>query len=166
MNPYIDIVIRSICVYFFMVIALRIFGKKELSQVNASDIVLILLISNAVQNAMVGSDVSLEGGIIAAFSLFLINFIFKKTVNSSALLSQLVQSKPEILIHDGIIDFKALSRLDITSDELDEVIREHGLENYKHVKLAMFEINGSISVISGNDNLIQTKHKRIHKSLS
>ena len=97
---------------------------------------------------------------------WLINFILKKTVNSSALLSQLVQSKPEILIHDGIIDFKALSRLDITSDELDEVIREHGLENYKHVKLAMFEINGSISVISGNDNLIQTKHKRIHKSLS
>lgn len=57
MNPYIDIVVRSVCVYLFMVIALRIFGKKELSQLNASDIVLILLISNAVQNAMVGSNV-------------------------------------------------------------------------------------------------------------
>ena len=166
MNPYIDIVIRSICVYFFMVIALRIFGKKELSQLNASDIVLILLISNAVQNAMVGSNVSLGGGIIAAFSLFLINYIFKKVINKSPFLNQLIQSKPEILIHDGKIDFKVLSKLDITSDELDEAIREHGVDNYKHVKLAMLEINGSISVISGNKILIQTKHKRIHKSLS
>lgn len=165
MNQYVDIVIRSICVYFFMVIALRIFGKKELSQLNASDIVLILLISNAVQNAMVGSDVSLEGGIIAAFSLFFINFIFKKVIVKSEFIKNLVQEKPEILIHDGIIDFKMLSRLDITSDELDEVIREHGVENYKHVKLAMLEINGSISVISGDGNLIQTKHKRIHKTL-
>ncbi len=166
MNLYVDIVIRSICVYFFMVLALRIFGKKELSQLNASDIVLILLISNAVQNAMVGSDVSLEGGILAAFTLFLVNFIFKKTINKSAFLSRLVQSKPEILIHDGIIDFKTLSRLDISSDELDEVIRAHGVENYKHVKLAIFEINGSISIISGDESLIQTKHKRIHKSVN
>ena len=165
MNLYVDIVLRSVCVYFFMVLALHIFGKKELSQLNASDIVLILLISNAVQNAMVGSDVSLEGGIIAAFSLFFINFIFKKVIVKSEFIKNLVQEKPEILIHDGIIDFKMLSRLDITSDELDEVIREHGVENYKHVKLAMLEINGSISVISGDGNLIQTKHKRIHKTL-
>jgi uncharacterized membrane protein YcaP (DUF421 family) len=166
MNPYLDIVLRSVCVYFFMVIALRIFGKKELSQLNASDIVLILLISNAVQNAMVGSDVSLEGGILAAFSLFLINFIFKKTMLRFKMLNDLIQEKPEILIHDGKIEFNTLSKLGITSDELDEVIREHGVENYKHVKLAMLEINGSISVISGDESLIQTKHKRIHKSLS
>lgn len=164
MNPYLDIIVRSVCVYFFMVIALRIFGKRELSQLNSYDIVLILLISNAVQNAMVGSDVSLEGGMLAAFSLFLINFIFKKTLSKSTFLNQLVQSKPEILIHDGKIDFKVLSKLDITSDELDEVIREHGVENYKQVKLAMLEINGSISIISGNENLIQTKHRRIHKT--
>ncbi|MES2862832.1 MAG: YetF domain-containing protein [Bacteroidota bacterium] len=166
MNPYLDIVLRSVCVYFFMIIALRIFGKRELSQLNSSDIVLILLISNAVQNAMVGSDVSLEGGIIAAFSLFLINLIFKKVINKSSFLKQLVQSKPEILIHDGKVDFKTLSRLGITSDELDEVIREHGVENYKQVKLAMFENNGNISIISGNENLRQTQHKsRIHKTL-
>lgn len=77
----------------------------------------------------------------------------------------MVQSKPEILIHDGKIEFKTLSKLGITSDELDEVIREHGVENYKQVKLALLEINGSISVISGYENLIQTKHKRIHKTL-
>lgn len=166
MYPYLDIVLRSVSVYFFMVIALRIFGKRELSQLNSSDIVLILLISNAVQNAMVGSDVSLEGGIIAAFSLFFINFIFKKAMLKSKIIKDLVQEKPEILIHDGKIDFKTVSRLGITSDELDEVIREHGVENYKFVKLAMLEINGNISIISGNENLFQTKHKRIHKTLS
>jgi uncharacterized membrane protein YcaP (DUF421 family) len=166
MNSYLDIVVRSIYVYFFMVIALRIFGKKELSQLNASDIVLILLISNAVQNAMVGNDVSLEGGIIAAFSLFLINYIFKKVMLRFKFIKDLIQEKPEILIHDGKIDFKTVSKLGITSDELDEVIREHGVENYKYVKLAMLEINGSISIISGDENLKQTKHKRIHKTLS
>ena len=166
MHPYLDIVLRSVSVYFFMVIALRIFGKKELSQLNASDIVLILLISNAVQNAMVGSDVSLEGGIIAAFSLFFINYIFKKVILKSKFVKNLIQEKPEILIHDGKIDFKTVSKLGITSDELDEVIREHGVENYKFVKLAMLEINGNISIISGNENLFQTKHKRIHKTLS
>ena len=166
MHPYLDIVLRSVSVYFFMVIALRIFGKRELSQLNSSDIVLILLISNAVQNAMVGSDVSLEGGIIAAFSLFFINYIFKKVMLKSKFVKNLIQEKPEILIHDGKIDFKTVSKLGITSDELDEVIREHGVENYKFVKLAMLEINGNISIISGNENLFQTKHKRIHKTLS
>ncbi len=166
MYPYLDIVLRSVSVYFFMVIALRIFGKRELSQLNSSDIVLILLISNAVQNAMVGSDVSLEGGIIAAFSLFFINYIFKKVMLKSKFVKNLIQEKPEILIHDGKIDFKTVSKLGITSDELDEVIREHGVENYKFVKLAMLEINGNISIISGNENLFQTKHKRIHKTLT
>ena len=166
MYPYLDIVLRSVSVYFFMVIALRIFGKRELSQLNSSDIVLILLISNAVQNAMVGSDVSLEGGIIAAFSLFFINYIFKKVMLKSKFVKNLIQEKPEILIHDGKIDFKTVSKLGITSDELDEAIREHGVENYKFVKLAMLEINGNISIISGNENLFQTKHKRIHKTLS
>ncbi|ELM3650225.1 DUF421 domain-containing protein, partial [Flavobacterium psychrophilum] len=78
MNEYLEIIIRSVSVYFFMLIALRIFGKKELSQLNTADVILILLISNAVQNAMVGANTSLLGGIIAAFALFCINYIFKK----------------------------------------------------------------------------------------
>ncbi|KGO82146.1 uncharacterized protein DUF421 [Flavobacterium cauense R2A-7] len=166
MNPYLDIVLRSIAVYFFMVIALRIFGKKELSQLNTADIILILLISNSVQNAMVGNNTTLLGGVTAAFALFLINLIFKKTMLNSAFIKNLVQDKPEILIHNGKIDFKALVKLGITSDELEEAMREHGVEYYKDVKLAMFEIDGNISIISGNDTLKQTHHKRkIHKTL-
>lgn len=166
MNPYIDITLRSVAVYFFMIIALRIFGKKELSQLNTADVILILLISNSVQNAMVGANTSLYGGIIAAFSLFLINSIFKKVMLKSKFIKELVQDKPEVLIHNGKIEFKTLARLGITSEELEEAMREHGIEYYKDVKLAMFEIDGNISIISGNEILKQTHHKRkVHKTL-
>ena len=115
---------------------------------------------------MVGADTSLYGGIIAAFSLFLINFIFKKVMLKSKFIKGLVQDKPEILIHNGKTEFKTLARLGITSEELEEAMREHGIEYYKDVKLAMFEIDGNISIISGNENLKQTHHKRkVHKSL-
>lgn len=77
-NPYLDVIFRSVAVYLFMIIALRVFGKKQLSQLNTADVILILLISNSVQNAMVGSNVSLIGGILAALSLFVMNLIFKK----------------------------------------------------------------------------------------
>ncbi len=166
MNPYLDIVIRSVAVYLFMVIALRIFGKKELSQLNTADVILILLISNSVQNAMVGNNSSLYGGMVAALALFAINFIFKKIMFNSKFIKELVQDKPEILIHDGKIEFKTLAKLGITSEELEEAMREHGIEFYKDVKLAMLEIDGNISVIFGDKNLTQTRHKRkIHKTL-
>lgn len=166
MNPYFDIVIRSVSVYFFMIIALRIFGKKQLSQLNTADVILILLISNSVQNAMVGNNTSLYGGIIAALALFVINFIFKKVMSKSTFIKDLVQDKPEILIHNGKLEFKTIAQLGLTNDELQEAMREHGVEFYKDVKLAMFEIDGSISIISGDKDLKQTHHKRkIHKTL-
>lgn len=167
MNSYLDIILRSVAVYFFMVIALRVFGKKELSQLNTADVILILLISNSVQNAMVGSDTSLWGGLIAAGALFLINFILKKLMFRYKGLNNLLQQKPEILIHNGKLEFKTLAKLGITSEELTEAMHEHGVEFFKDVKLAMLEIDGNISIISGNENLRQShyKRKRNHKSL-
>jgi uncharacterized membrane protein YcaP (DUF421 family) len=166
MNPYIDIAVRSVSVYFFMIIALRVFGKKQLSQLNTADVILILLISNSVQNAMVGNNTSLYGGIVAALALFIINFGFKKVMSKSEFIKNLVQDRPEILIHNGKIVFDTISRLGITNDELQEAMREHGVEYYKEVKLAMFEIDGSISIISGDKDIKQTHHKRkIHKTL-
>ena len=166
MNPYLDIIIRSVSVYFFMIIALRIFGKKQLSQLNTADVILILLISNSVQNAMVGNNTSLYGGIVAALALFVINFAFKKIMSKSDFIKNLVQDKPEILIHNGRIEFETIAKLGITNDELQEAMREHGDEKYKDVKLSMFEIDGSISIISGDKDLKQTHHKRkVHKTL-
>ena len=167
MNEYIDIILRSTAVYFFMVIALRLFGKKELSQLNTADVILILLISNSVQKAMVGNNTSLYGGIAAATVLFTINFILKKLMFKYPRFSDFMQEKPEILIHNGNLDFKTLSKLNITSDELKEAMREHGIEYFKDVKLAMLEIDGNISIISGENSLRQThyKRRRIHKNL-
>lgn len=164
MNPYFDIIVRSASVYLFMLIALRIFGKKELSQLNTADVILILLISNSVQNAMVGSDTSLWGGLAAAAVLFTINFTLKKMMFKSRKFSDFMQEKPEILIHNGEMDFKALSKLNITNDELKEAIREHGIEHFSEVKLAMLEIDGNISIITGNKNLRQTHFKRLKRS--
>jgi uncharacterized membrane protein YcaP (DUF421 family) len=78
--------------------------------------------------------------------------------------SDLMQEKPEVLIHDGKIDFKALSKLNITSDEIQEAMREHGVEHFSDVKLAMLEIDGNISIISGNKNLRQTHYKRLKRT--
>ncbi|MFB3387236.1 DUF421 domain-containing protein [Flavobacterium sp. LAR06] len=163
LNPYLDIIFRSLAVYFFMTIALRIFGKKELSQLNTADIILILLISNSVQNAMVGPDTSLWGGLVAALALFVINFIIKKLTHKYKLVNDLLLDKPEILIHNGTLDFNALSKLDISHEELKEAAREHGLEHLTDIKLCTLEIDGTISIISKDKiNLKETHYKRKH----
>ena len=160
MNGYIDIIIRSASVFVFMVLAVRLFGKKQLSQLNSSDIVLILLISNAVQNAMLGPDTSLMGGLISALTLFCVNFIFKKLLLKSEYFKNFMQYKPEVLIYNGDVNFATLEKFKISPDELQEAVREHGEEFFTDVKLSMLEIDGSISVIAKNANLRQTKHKR------
>lgn len=163
MDPYLDITLRTAAIYLFMVIALRVFGKKELSQLNTTDVILILLISNSVQNAMVGNNSSLYGGLVAATVLFSINFILKKLMFKYQKFNQLISEKPEVLIHNGNLEFKTLSRLNITSEELREAMREHGIEHFKDVKLSMLEIDGNISIITGDSNLRQTHYKRIKK---
>jgi uncharacterized membrane protein YcaP (DUF421 family) len=160
MNAYVDVILRSSAVYLFMVIALRIFGKKELSQLNTADVILILLISNAVQNAMVGNNTTLLGGLAAATVLFAINFTLKKLMFRYKSFGEFLQEKPEILIHAGQLDFKILSKLNITNDELKEAMREHGVEHFADVKLAMLEIDGNISIITGDKVLKQTHYKR------
>ena len=162
MNEYFEIILRSTLVYLFMIIALRVFGKKELSQLNTADVILILLISNSVQNAMVGSNSSLLGGILAASVLFFINFILRKLIFKYKKFGDFMLEKPEILIHNGNLDFKSLSKLNISNDELKEAMREHGVENFKDVKLAMLEIDGNISIISNEKELSLTYHKRKH----
>ena len=168
MNPLVDIVIRCVSVYIFMLLAIRLSGKKELSQLNTIDIVLILLISNSVQNAMVGNNTSLEGGLVAAAVLFFLNFVLKKWLFKNNKLRELILDKPEILIHNGKMDFNNLSKLNITNEELQEAMREHGVERYRDVALAMLEVDGNISIISGTNSVLkrtQFKRKKSHKTL-
>jgi len=159
---------RSVAVYIFILVAIRLTGKKELSQLTTSDIVLILLISNAVQNAMVGPEPSLIGGLCAAAVLFLLNLLFKRLLFKYPGFRTLVNQKPEVLIHNGKLEFATLSKLQITDDELKEAMREHGVDLYKDVKWAILEMDGNISIISGEGHLKQSsyKRKRKHKDLN
>lgn len=148
MNPFLDVALRSLAVYLFMFAAIRLFGKNQLSQLNAGDIVLLLLISNAVQNAMVGSNVSLEGGLVAALVLFTANFFVKKVIFKNPKIKSLIESDPEILIKEGIVDNVKMKEQEVSFDELEEAVREHGVEKIEEVKLAVLEVDGNISVIS------------------
>ncbi len=149
---YLDIIIRSLTVYLFMILGLRIFGKNQLSQLNAGDIVLLLLISNAVQNAMVGENTSLNGGLVAALVLFIANFSLKKLMFKNPKIRDLVEAEPVILVKDGWVDDMALKKVELTLDELLESIHEHGVESIDEVKLAILEVDGNISVISFDNN--------------
>jgi len=160
MNSYTDIIIRSVAVYLFMIVALRIFGKKELSQLNTADVILILLISNAVQNAMVGNNTTLWGGLAAALVLFVLNFTIKKLKFRFKFVSNLLEDPPQILIHNGKPDYKMLAKLSITHDEMMEAVHEHGIENFAAVQYAILEMDGNISIISGEKSLRQTHYKR------
>ena len=163
MNPILDVVVRSLCVYLFMMVAIRLFGKNQLSQVNAGDVVLLLLISNAVQNAMVGQDTSLQGGLIAALVLFAANFIVKRLMFTNPSFKTFMEADPVILIKDGKVDEKALDDVKINIDELEEAIREHGVDGIKNVKLSILEVDGNISVISEDEKDKQTHYSRIKR---
>jgi uncharacterized membrane protein YcaP (DUF421 family) len=144
----IDITIRTVSVYLFLIGGLLLFGKKELSQLSITDLVFILLISNSVQNAMVGSNSSLEGGLLAAAVLFVLNFLFRRLNYRFKFLRKILEGEPTVLIYQGKLVEKHIEKQQITHEELMAAIREHGLKDPKDVQLSMLEIDGSISVIS------------------
>ena len=163
--PLAEVVLRSVAVYLFIVLAIRLFGKKELAQLSVVDLVFILLISNAVQNAMVGSDTSLQGGLIAALALFITNFLLKKILLKSKKISELVQGKAIMLIYEGVLLEQNLHSAEITREELEAAVREHGVQAFSKVKLAIMEVDGNISIVSsdfGNKTTHQS-HKTRHR---
>ena len=122
-----------------------------------------MVISNAVQNAMVGSNVSLEGGLVAALVLFTANFVIKKIIFKNPKIKSWVESDPEILIQDGVVDNVKMKEQEVSFDELEEAVREHGVEKIADVKLAVLEVDGNISVISmDKDKSVTsfTRHRR------
>jgi uncharacterized membrane protein YcaP (DUF421 family) len=163
---YLIIVLKSIAVYAFIVAAIRLFGKKELSQLSVIDLVFILLISNAVQNAMVGADTSLLGGFAAAGGLFLTNFLLKKFMYNHESISKFIQGEPVMLIYQGKIKKHNLKTVGFTMEELEAVVREHGIEHIEKVDLAVLEVDGNVSVLSDDYSHRTTKKRKMHKMLS
>src|SRR5471030_2758386 len=119
MNEILIIIAKSVAVYIFILLAIRLFGKKELAQLSVIDLVFILLISNSVQNAMVGPDTSLVGGVIAASSLFVLNFILKYFLYRSSRLNKLVQGNPVMLVHNGMVLEDNLAKEKISLMEIE-----------------------------------------------
>lgn len=161
----VSIVIRSVIVYLFVILAIRLFGKKELTQLSVVDLVFILLISNSLQAAMIGNDTTLVGGLMAAGSLFIVNWILKNLIYKSKRISETIQGSPVLLVYQGKIFHKHLEKAQISLDELEAAVREHGVKDIDAVDLAILEVDGNISVLSSNFSR-KTKKRRLHKSLS
>jgi len=142
---------RSAIIYLAVLSMLRLCGKRHVAQLSIVDFVLVLLVSNAVQNAMVGSDTSVEGGIVAAGTLLVINVWLTRLVLKNERLGCFLEGEPSLLVRDGQVLDNHLSREGIRRAELEAAIREHGFEDVAHVKLAILEIDGSISVVPFSD---------------
>ena len=150
--PYLMIAGASAGVYIFLIFAIRLFGKKEFSQLSTFDIVFILLISNAVQHSMLATDVTFLGGIVSAITLFLVNYIFKNIIYKIPDLSTWLQGHPLMLVYDGVPIVENMSKAKVSFPELEAVIREHGVMEIKNVTLAVLETNGVISVVEKDDD--------------
>lgn len=163
-----QIIICSVSVYLFMVAAIRLFGKKELAQLSVTDLVFILLISNSVQNAMVGNNSTLWGGLVAATSLFVVNWALKNLMFRFPGFNKVLQGSPVPLIIHGEIQYKNLLEAKVTLDELSESVREHGYDdkNLAKIDLAMLEIDGNISVLSEGFTRKTLKKRKARKSLT
>lgn len=162
-SGYTRIIISSISVYAFIVVAIRLFGKKELAQLSIFDLVFILLISNAVQNAMVGSDTSLQGGLVAASALFIFNYCFKLILYKFPKIGDIIQGEPLLLIYNGNINRKNITKAKITNEELMEAIREHGATTIEDINLAVLEVDGNISILSEEYRNKTSRRRQAHK---
>jgi uncharacterized membrane protein YcaP (DUF421 family) len=157
------IALKSMTIYLFIVLAIRLFGKRELAQLSVFDLVFILLISNSVQNAMVGPDNTLWGGIAAATGLFVINHIFKLVIRQFPQLGIALQGHSIMLIYEGKVIDANLQKAMFTLDELEAAVREHGVQTIKEVDLAVLEVDGNISVLSKNFQHKTTRKRKAHK---
>ncbi len=145
-------IVRPIIVFFFLIIALRVFGRRELAQLSIGDLVVILLLSNTVQNAIIGEDNSLVGGLIGAITLLVTNNVTDQIITRNKWLKGWFEGKEIELIRDGKVDKAALKREDVEEDELKQTIRKQGLEDFNDVHLCILETDGNISVIP-KDNM-------------
>ncbi|MFI5202331.1 MAG: DUF421 domain-containing protein [Candidatus Kapaibacterium sp.] len=149
-DSMVAIVVRSTVVYLAILVGFRLAGKRHISQLSLVDFVLILLVSNAVQNAMVGGDTSLMGGIFAAATLILLNLILTKLVFRETKLGRFISGEPRLLVRNGRYVMSNLQREEIRPEELEEQIREHGFKDISEVRTAILEMDGSISVLPFN----------------
>lgn len=142
-----QIALRTGVIYLVVLIGVRLSGKREVGQMTPFDLTLLLLLSNSVQNAMTGPDTSLVGGVVAACTLLLMNYVVADISGVNRRFRKFVQGQPSLLIHDGTIIEAHMAKEHVSMDELQRALREHGISDYHQVALAVLEVDGSISCL-------------------
>jgi len=144
-------VVRSVLIYLFLVVALRIFGKRELGQANTLDLIVLLLVANAVQNGIIGNDLSVTGAVIGAVVLFGLNTLFARGLFHFPLLATLLEGEPSLLIEDGSPNLKVLRRECISLPDLRGIARRQGFADLGSVDTAILETNGVVTMFHADE---------------
>jgi uncharacterized membrane protein YcaP (DUF421 family) len=141
------LVLRAVVVYFFILAALRVAGRRELGQLSSGDLVLLLVISNAVQNSMNAGDNSLSGGLVSAATLVLLNWIVGRAVYRWPAIERLLEGRPIRLVTDGKVHFGAMKRESITLNELKSALRKQGILHISDCRQVVLESDGTMSIL-------------------
>jgi len=159
--PVLEKLLRPAIVYLALVALLRLFGKRELAQLNPFDLVVLLSLSNTVQNAIIGDDNSVSGGIIGAFSLLAINWLVVRVLFRSSRLTRMMEGRATVLVNNGQIDRKALQRESLTHQELVDVIHRQGFDSLQKVRRCELEPNGTFYVEAFEPTAADVQHQEL-----
>lgn len=146
-----NIFLRTLTVYVVVLAGVRLSGKREVGQMTPFDLTLLLLLSNAVQNAMTGPDTSLAGGVVAAATLLILNYFIADVSGANRRFRKFIQGEPSLIVHDGEVIEAHMAKEHVSMDELERAMREHGISDYHQVALAVLEVDGSISFLKYDD---------------
>jgi uncharacterized membrane protein YcaP (DUF421 family) len=142
-----QVFLRTGVIYLVVLIGVRLSGKREVGQMTPFDLTLLLLLSNSVQNAMTGPDTSLMGGVIAACTLLVLNYVVAEVSGVNRRFRKVIQGQPSLLIHDGKVIESHMAKEHVSMDELHRALREHGINSVDQVALSVLEVDGSISCL-------------------
>jgi uncharacterized membrane protein YcaP (DUF421 family) len=144
--PLAEKILRPVIVYLFLVVFLRIFGKRELAQLNPFDLVVLLSLSNTVQNAMIGDDNSVSGGVVGAFALLAINWLLAWVLYRAPKVTGLLAGHAATLVRDGVVDVAELKKQSLTHEDLVSVLNKNGFNDPADVQACVLEPNGTFYV--------------------
>jgi uncharacterized membrane protein YcaP (DUF421 family) len=148
---------KTAIVYVFLVVGLHLLGKRELGQMTVYDLVLIIVLANAVQNAMVGNDTTLLGGLVAAVTLLGLDRVFTALMVRFPALALRVNGEPRVIVSDGHFQTEAMRKEGVSRDMVLAALREHGLTALKQVRTCVLEVDGTISVIPIESTVHRTR---------
>jgi uncharacterized membrane protein YcaP (DUF421 family) len=146
-----NIALRTAVIYLLVLIGVRLSGKREVGQMTPFDLVLLLLLSNSVQNAMTGPDTSLVGGVVAATVLLVLNYFVADLSGANRRFRKFIQGQPSMLIHDGEVIEAHMAKEHVSMDDLERALRAHGISDYHQVAIGVLEVDGSISFLRYDD---------------